>query len=88
MSRLRAFQFGKHYTFPSSTEQCNRGHRLEFEGLYAHMNFPQPGCEHGVDSWVLYQVLGQLRPTCWAVLLAKIHVLLEALQAEVVLARC
>ena len=52
------------------------------------MHFPQLRGEHGVYSRVLHQVLGELRPARWAVLLAMIDVLLEALEAEVVLASC
>ena len=45
------------------------------------MHFPQLRGEHGV---CLHQVLGELCPARWAVLLTMVDVLLEALEAEVV----
>jgi hypothetical protein len=53
----------------------------------AYMSLSQPGGEHGVNAWVLQQVLGKLGAAGWAVGVAMVDVFLEALQAKVVLAR-
>ena len=50
------------------------------------MHFPQLRGEHCVHSWVLHEVLGQLRPARWALLLTMVDPLFEALEAEVMLA--
>lgn len=54
---------------------------------HAHINFPEPRGEHGVDTWILQQVPGKLGTACRALCFTMVDILFEAFEAKVVLAR-